>query len=85
MNVTIDCLQYCNWSSGIFEQMAKGQLDAVHVTICYHEDFRETVSNMSQWHRLFEAHPERIVHGRTAAAGTLTPKSPRKAMLVGFQ
>ena len=85
MNVTIDCLQYCNWSSGIFEQMAKGQLDAVHVTICYHEDFRQTVSNISQWHRLFEAYPERIVHGRTAADVILAQQSQRTAVFFGFQ
>ena len=43
--VTIDCLQYCNWSPTIFDQMAQGGVDAVHVTICYHEDFGETVQN----------------------------------------
>ena len=85
MNVTIDCLQYCNWSSSIFDQMAKGQLDAVHVTICYHEDFRETVENMSQWHRLFEAYPERIVHGRTSADVILAQQSRRTAVFFGFQ
>jgi microsomal dipeptidase-like Zn-dependent dipeptidase len=85
MNVTIDCLQYCNWSGRIFDQMAKGALDAVHVTICYHEDFRETVSNMSQWHRLFEAYPERIVHGRTSADVILAQQSQRTAVFFGFQ
>ncbi|MBT3974445.1 MAG: membrane dipeptidase [Acidiferrobacteraceae bacterium] len=65
--------------------MAKGALDAVHVTICYHEDFRETVSNMSQWHRLFEAYPERIVHGRTAADVILAQQSQRTAVFFGFQ
>jgi microsomal dipeptidase-like Zn-dependent dipeptidase len=85
MNVTIDCLQYCNWSGGIFDQMAKGTLDAVHVTICYHEDFRQTVSNMSQWHRLFEAYPERIMHGRTSADVILAQQSQRTAVFFGFQ
>ncbi|MDP7523850.1 MAG: hypothetical protein QGH44_05065 [Arenicellales bacterium] len=46
---TIDCLQYCNWSRPIFDQTALGGVDAVHVTICYHEDFRETVSNVETW------------------------------------
>jgi membrane dipeptidase len=40
---TIDCCQYCNWSPKIFQQMREGGVDAVHVTVCYHEDFRETV------------------------------------------
>ena len=38
----IDCLQYANWSTSIFEQMREAKLDAVHATIAYHENFRET-------------------------------------------
>jgi len=45
-NVYIDCLQYANWSKKIFEQMREGRLDCVHVTIAYHENFRETISNI---------------------------------------
>ena len=36
----IDCLQYSNWSENVFRQMNEGKVAAVHVTICYHEDFR---------------------------------------------
>ena len=36
----IDCLQYANWSEMIFRQMREGGVDAVHVTIAYHETFR---------------------------------------------
>ena len=50
----IDCLQYCNWSEKIFRQMREGGVDAVHVTIAYHEMFRETVANIEQWNRWFE-------------------------------
>ena len=42
----IDALQYNRWSETIFRQMREGGLTAVHVTICYHEDFRETVENV---------------------------------------
>ena len=41
----IDNLQYVNWKPHHFQEMADGQLSAVHITICYHENFRETVSN----------------------------------------
>jgi microsomal dipeptidase-like Zn-dependent dipeptidase len=40
---------------------------------------------MSQWHRLFEAYPERIVHGRTAADVILAQQSQRTAVFFGFQ
>ena len=49
----IDCLQYCNWSEKIFRQMREGGVDAVHVTIAYHEMFREMVANVEQWHGWF--------------------------------
>ena len=44
--IRIDCLQYANWSEKIFRQMRQGGVDAVHVTIAYHENFRETVFNI---------------------------------------
>ena len=64
--VTIDCLQYCNWSPTIFDQMAQGGVDAVHVTICYHEDFSETVQNLQTWNRHFQDYAGRIMPGRCA-------------------
>ena len=39
----IDNLQYANWSEKIFRQMREGGVDAVHVTLVYHESFREMV------------------------------------------
>ena len=56
----IDGLQYCNWSEKIFKQWRKSNLTAVHVTISYHEQFRETVSNFEQWNRWFEQFPNLI-------------------------
>ena len=45
--IYIDNLQYANWSPELFEQMKTGKLSAVHVTICYHENFRETIDNIT--------------------------------------
>ena len=50
----IDNLQYANWSEKIFKQMREGKVDAVHVTISYHETFRETVLNFEKWNSYFE-------------------------------
>ena len=41
MNYRIDNLQYCNWSREIFEINKEAGLNAVHVTIVYHEDYEE--------------------------------------------
>ena len=62
----VDGLQYANWSEGIFRQMRQGGLDAVHVTLTYHETFRETVLNIERWNRWFEQFPDLIFQGRTA-------------------
>ena len=81
----IDCLQYCNWSERIFREMRGGGLDAVHVTICYHENFRETVTNIEAWNRRFERWPELIMPGRSAADVLAARESGRTAVFFGFQ
>lgn len=85
MKITIDCLQYCNWSRDIFEQMREGDLDAVHVTIAYHEDFRQTVDRISQWNRLFDQHSDLIQPGRTAEDVFRARETNKTAIFYGFQ
>ena len=65
-STVIDGLQYANWSEKIFREMREGGVDAVHVTIAYHEMFRETVANIETWNRYFERFPDLIRHARTA-------------------
>ena len=66
VDARVDCLQYCNWSRQIFSQMREGAVDAVHVTICYHEDFRETAANFADWNRRFLDYSDLIMPGRFA-------------------
>ncbi|XKE45140.1 dipeptidase [Halomonas organivorans] len=56
----VDGLQYSNWSREIFEQMREGGVDAVHATLVYHENTRETLSRLGEWNRRFEAHGDLI-------------------------
>jgi microsomal dipeptidase-like Zn-dependent dipeptidase len=81
----IDNLQYANWSEKIFRQMRAGGLDAVHVTIAYHENFRETVLNIERWNRWFEEFPELIMKGRWAGDVRTAHESGRTAIFFGFQ
>lgn len=83
--LTIDCLQYCNWSQKIFQQMHDGGVSAVHVTIAYHESFRETVANIEQWNRWFEQYPELIFHGRFSEDVRRAHAQGRTAIFYGFQ
>ena len=81
----IDGLQYANWSEKIFRQMREGNVDAVHVTISYHENFRETVLNFEQWNRWFEQYPDLIMKGQWASDIDIARKTGRTAIFFGFQ
>lgn len=84
-SLTIDCLQYANWSEKIFRQMREGKVDAVHVTIAYHENFREMVLNLEQWNRWFEQYADLIMMGRTAEDINTARALGKTAIFFGFQ
>lgn len=81
----IDNLQYCNWSPKIFRQWRDGGLDAVHVTIAYHEMFRETVLNMEQWNRWFEDYADLIMPAGSAEDVEFANANGKTAVIFGFQ
>ncbi len=81
----IDNLQYAKWSEKIFRQMREGRVDAVHVTIAYHENFRETVLNIEEWNRWFEQFPDLIMQARTAADIDRARATGRTAIIFGAQ
>ena len=81
----IDALQYSNWSEKIFLEMNDGGVTAVHVTICYHEDFQEMVQNVIAWNQRFEQFSQLIFHGRTADDVRKARIEGRTAIFFGFQ
>ena len=85
MDFVIDGLQYANWSEKVFKQMRAGNVDAVHVTITYHENFRETVLQIEKWNRFFEEFPDLIFQGKTAADLELARETGRTAIFFGSQ
>jgi microsomal dipeptidase-like Zn-dependent dipeptidase len=85
MTPRIDGLQYGNWSEKIFRQLREGGVDAVHVTISYHETFRETVLNIEEWNRWFERFPDLLFQGRSAADVQKAQATGRTAIFFGAQ
>jgi membrane dipeptidase len=83
--VVIDCLQYCNWSEEIFAQLQAGGVHAVHVTVAYHEDFRQTVDNLAAWNDWFAQYPQFILPGRSADDVVEAQASGRTAVFFGLQ
>jgi membrane dipeptidase len=85
MNYKIDNLQYCNWSREIFEINREAGLDAVHVTIVYHEDFDELLIETKKWEKLFEDNSDLIFHGRNFKDIEKAHSKKKTAIFFGFQ
>ena len=79
----IDGLQYCNWSEKIFRELRNSNVTAIHVTISYHEQFRETVSNFEQWNRWFEQYPSLIMPAYFAEDVEQAKKLNKTAIIFG--
>ena len=85
MNYKIDNLQYCNWSRKIFEINRSAGLDAVHVTIVYHEDFDELQLEIKKWEKLFYENSDLIFPGKNFKDIDKANKENKTAMFFGFQ
>jgi len=84
-NIVIDCLQYANWSPKVFKQMREGNVDCVHVTIAYHENFRETVLNLEKWNTYFSKYSDLIVQAFNAEDIVKTKREKKTSIIFGFQ
>ena len=85
MNYKIDNLQYCNWSRKIFEINRSAGLDAVHVTIVYHEDFDELQLEIKKWEKLFYENSDLIFLGENFQDIDKANKENKTAIFFGFQ
>ncbi|RYH02177.1 membrane dipeptidase [Salipiger sp. IMCC34102] len=81
----IDNLQYANWSRRIFQQMRDGGVDAVHVTVAYHEDFKACIDQLALWNRRFEDHGDLIMRATSASDVRAARASGRTAIVLGSQ
>ena len=85
MNYRIDNLQYCNWSRKIFEINREANLDAVHVTVVYHEDFDEFLIEVKKWEKLFNENSDLIFLGRDFKDVKKAKEEKKTAIFFGFQ
>ena len=81
----IDNLQYCNWTKDIFQINHEAELDAIHVTIAYHEDFKEVEKNLEIWNGYFKEFKDLIFHGKTFKDIEKANKENKTAVFFGFQ
>ena len=85
MNYKIDNLQYCNWSREIFEINREAELDAVHVTIVYHEDYDELLKRVDEWNTHFKDNSDLIFHGKSYKDIEKANEQKKTAIFFGFQ
>ena len=85
MNFKIDNLQYCNWSRKIFEINREAGLDAVHVTIVYHEDFDELQGVLAAWNKHFKENLDLIFLGKNFKDIEKAKSENKTAIFFGFQ
>tara|TARA_B100000925_G_scaffold152800_1_gene114624 strand:- start:87 stop:1055 length:969 start_codon:yes stop_codon:yes gene_type:complete len=85
MNFRVDNLQYCNWSREIFEINKQAKLDAVHATICYHEDFDELQENIENWNIFFQKNSDLIFQGKKSQDIKRAKSEDKTAIFFGLQ
>ena len=85
MNYKIDNLQYCNWSREVFQINQEAGLDAVHVTVVYHEDFNEFKKKVSEWNSYFHDNSDLIFLGKTYKDIEKAKNEKKTAIFFGFQ
>ena len=85
MKYRIDNLQYCNWSRDIFQINREANLDAVHATVVYHEDFDEFIKRTKEWDKLFTENSDLIFLGRSFKDIEKANSEKKTAIFFGFQ
>ena len=85
INYRIDNLQYCNWSEKIFKINRKAKLDAIHVTVAYHEDFDEVLKNIKTWNNYFNNFKDLIFPGKNFKDIDKAHRENKTAVFFGFQ
>ena len=85
MNYKIDNLQYCKWSREVFQINRDAGLDAVHVTLVYHEDFDEFVNITKDWNKYFTENSDLIFLGKNFKDIEKAKIEKKTAIFFGFQ
>ena len=85
MNYKIDNLQYCKWSREVFQINRDAGLDAVHVTVVYHEDYDEFLERVNEWSNHFKKNSDLIFLGNSYKDIEKAKLEKKTAIFFGFQ
>lgn len=84
-SIIIDGLNICRWSEAVFKQMTQGGLTAINATIAIHEGFRDTISNIAHWHRLFDQYGSMITPVKSVDDIRRAKREKKVGVIFGFQ
>jgi hypothetical protein len=56
--IFIDGLEYVNWNRDLFKKAHAGGLTAIHVTLVYWEDTKESFEKIDQWDNLIQSNSD---------------------------
>ena len=85
MNYKIDNLQYCKWSREVFQINRDAGLDAVHVTVVYHEDYDEFLERINEWSNHFKENSDLIFLGNSYKDIEKAKVEKKTAIFFGLQ
>ena len=83
--ILIDGLEYCNWNREILEDLWKGGLTAVHITLVYWENTEESFAKIKQLEKLIIDNSDIICHAKSTKDILEAKKNNKVAFLFGFQ
>jgi membrane dipeptidase len=85
--VVIDGLQAQNpdWGRQVFEEMREGGVTAINATLSIWENARETLNNITRFHRQIREHSDIVSLALTTADIRRAKEENRTAMILGFQ
>ena len=83
--ILIDGLEYVNWNRDLFEKAHAGGLTAIHATLVYWEDTKESFEKMDYWDNLIQSNSDILVHVKKSSDIMEAKKSNKIGIIYGFQ
>ena len=83
--IVFDGLIISKWSAEVFEAMRAGGLTGANCTCSVWEGFRDTMLNISDWNRMFDAHDDMIVKATRTADIRSAKQAGKTAIVLGMQ
>ena len=83
--ILIDGLEYCNWNRKILEDLWRGGITAVHVTLVYWENTEESFTKIKEWEKLIIDNDDIICQAKSSQDILDAKNNNKVAFIFGFQ